>query len=234
MTQEKAEKGAAELLEDLKKRPDIPPGIEPVKVLKPRQFIETDPKTAVYVPFAPGSDFKPATAYVDAVKKIAKPGIDDDYLLLASVRMLSDIYKAKSVLDFKHYTHQGITDKMSEEQAGKQTADNLKTNQKTLETMVRNVDTAWTDPITPAFITPGDVFFTYDDATNVLPDDEHDSMLKNSVMVQQFVFSNGSEKDRKDYAAGKRFYVARYKDAETKDGKKGLAFDHVEVWRKKE
>jgi len=230
----KVAKGVAELLEELKKGPKIP-GVEPVKVLKQREFMELDPKVVLYVPFAPTSDFKPADAYIDDVRKIAKPGIEKDYLLLASVRKLSENYKSRTVFDFTSYIQDGMTEDIAkdEEKRNKKLQENVQKHNKTLENIVKNTDNAWTDPKTPAIVTPAFVFSTYDDATNVMPDDEDSMMFKNSTMLKQFVMQHGSMRDKENYLEGKCFYAARYKEVKDDKGKKGMAFDHVEIWQKK-
>ena len=224
-----------ETSEELKKNAPTLPGLELEKLIRSRKPMEPDHEVMLFVPFANSTDLKPADAYKDDVKAIAKKGIEEDYLLLASVRKLSETYKAATVVDLKHYTHEGLTEEIAKdkEKAEKHLKDNFEKHKKTLETIVKNTDAAWEDPDTPAFVTPPHAQAAYEDATYTIPD-EKGVLLQNSAILQQFIGLNGSRKDKMNYAEGSRFYAARYKQVKNEKGEEGLALDYVEVWKKKD
>jgi hypothetical protein len=97
-----------ELEEQLKQQAKAVEGLELEKIVAPRSYDHLVQDTLVFVPFAKDSDFSPAAPYKDAVKGIAKPGIADKYLLLASYVKLAEQYKSRAVLDFSRYTHAGV------------------------------------------------------------------------------------------------------------------------------
>lgn len=222
----------APTLDDLKKNAPNIDGVELVKVIKPRKQMNPDEKVAIFMPFTEQSDYQPAGAYKNAVKGFAKSGVDDEYLLLSSVRKLSEKYNSIAVVDLKAYTHNGLKEDMTDDQKKATVEDNLAKNKPVLETIVRNFDNAWAEPETPGIVTPPMVYDFYEDATHTLPD-EQGVMMQNSLMLQQFIIKNGSKRDAKNLIAGKQFYVARYKEVEH-EGKKALTVDYVEVWQKKQ
>jgi hypothetical protein len=224
-----------ETSEELKKKAPQLPGLELEKIIRQHKPMEPDPEVMLFVPFAAKTDLKPADTYKKDVEAIAKKGIDENYLLLASIRKLSEKYNAAAVADLKHYTHEGMTEEIAKdkEKAQKLLKENYEKHKKTLETIVKNTDAAWENPDTPAFVTPPHAQEAYEDATNTIPD-EKAVMLQNSAILQQFIAMNGSRKDKMLYAEGSRFYAARYKKVKNDKGEEGLALDYVEVWKKKD
>ncbi len=221
----------ADTIDDLKKKAPKVEGVELVKIIKPHKTLHPDEKVAIFLPFAQGSDYQPADAYKAAVKKMAGQGVDENFLLLASVRKLSEKYNSLVVADLKAYTHSGLTEEMTDDQRENKVRANLDSNKGTIETIVRNFDKAWAEPETPGIVTPDFAHAAYDDATHAIPDQEN-KMLQNALMLQNFIAMHGSNKDKKDYVSGKQFYVTRFKEVEHK-GKKAMTIDYVEVWQKK-
>jgi hypothetical protein len=221
----------ADTIDDLKKKAPNIDGVELVKIIKPRKPMNPDEKVTIFMPFTDKSDYQPADAYKTAVKGFARQGVDDKYLLLSSVRKLSEKYNSVAVVDLKEYTHGGLKEDMTDDQKRKTIENNFAKNKPVLETIVRNFDNAWAEPETPGVVTPPMAYDLYDDATHTIPD-EQGVMLQNSLMLQQFIIKNGSNRDKKNMVEGKQFYVMRYKEIEN-EGKKALTVDYVEVWQKK-
>lgn len=232
--------------EELKKLAQQMAGLDLEKIVSTRKFEQPDPQALLFVPFGPGSDYKPADKYKDACKKIVQPGVEDSYLLLASIRKLSEHYKTITTANFMPYLQDGLdkelakiteTDKkkaqaLAEKKMKEVLTGNLKKYEKNIGTAVKSLDAAWTEQVLPVTVTPPDVFAANPNIRNLLPDDGT-GMEQNGALAQ-FIDTYGDNQDKKYYNGGKRFYVARYKKAKTKDGKDALALDHVEVWKKKE
>jgi hypothetical protein len=218
-------------IDDIRRNAPVVDGIELVKILKPRKPLHPDEKVEIFLPITPQSDYQPADAYKDAVKRISKDGVDDNFLLFSSVRKLSEKYNSLVAADLKAYTHAGLTDQMTGDQVKNTVLANISGNKGALETIVRNFDNAWAEPDTPGFVTPGIAHEAYEDATHTLPDANND-LMKNALTLQKFVAGNGSIRDQKNLIEGKQFYVMRYKEVE-QDGQRGLTVDYVEVWQKK-
>jgi len=97
-----------ELEEQLKQQAKAVEGLELEKIVAPRSYEHLAKDTFVIIPFSKSSEFAPADVYKDAVKGIAKPGIADKYLLLASYAKLAEQHKSIAALDFTRYTNAGI------------------------------------------------------------------------------------------------------------------------------
>ncbi|MEM2916046.1 MAG: hypothetical protein QXT19_01690 [Candidatus Woesearchaeota archaeon] len=232
---ENIEEEAKKTSEELKRIAPTVKGLELEKIIKKRKPMEPNPEILIFVPFAEKTDLKPADAYKKYVEEIAKKGIDEKYLLLASIRKLSEKYNSATILDLKHYTHTGLTeDIIKDKEKTKEFLKNrFEENKETLEKIVKNADKAWEDPETPAVVTPPHAREAYEDATNTLPDDEG-TFLQKSGVLQRFIAENGSKKDQRHCIEGSRFYVAHYKKAKNDEGEERLVLDYVEVWKKKE
>jgi hypothetical protein len=232
--------------DELKKLAQQMAGLDLEKIVSTRTFVQPDPQALLFVPFGPQSDYKPADKYKEACRKIAQPGVEDNYLLLASIRKLSEHYKTITTTNFMPYLQDGIDkelakitekdEKKAEALAEKKMKDvlagNLKKYEKNIATAVKSLDAAWTEQVLPVTVTPPDVFVANPNIRNLQPDDGT-GMDQNGALAQ-FIDVYGDNQDKKHYNGGKRFYVARYKKAKTKDGKNTMALDHVEVWKKKE
>ncbi len=223
-------------------------GLKLERVVVKREPPKVDPRVSLYVPFSPESDYKPADAYKKGIEKFAKPGIDKDYLLLASVRKLSESknYNAATVVtDLVRYEHCGLQEQLQEhgdelrkldkkarqekveEIAEALSRHNLKNYRKNLETTVNNLNSAWAETRVPPRVTPPYKIDALEDAEN-LETDKEGRFRDYGEMVGSFVaeYSDFKTTDIRNFNAGNRIYVVRY----SKDGKD---IDAVEIWKKK-
>ncbi len=252
-----AEQTFWDLEEELKKNAPKAEGLELEKVIGQRTWDHLEQDIELFVPITPDSDFKPADQYKDAVKGITPAGVDEKYRLLASVAKLATARKSRAVIDLKHYTHAGIAQELEkhkgELEALKDNEEkyaeleqkiitqtviaNLKKNKDALTTILKNTDAAfahYTQKKGLAIATPGIALKLNDEAENLHPDMQ-EAFMQNAGVLGNYLKEIGTNRDLKNYAAGKRVYVAHYKTVKNEETEEeNKVIDYVEVWKKKE
>jgi hypothetical protein len=231
--------------------PDIP-GIDFERHILPREMPQLDPHTTIYCPFGQktlqGKFYTPADKHKNAVENIAKPGLIDDFLLMASVRKLSENYRAAVGIGFYPYLDEGVEEELirqhgkieAEQNKDKKTKliqdiqqkvnqANVKKYKTNIEGILKGVDHAFTQYRVPAFVTPPPLAGLYK-SRNLQPDP---GRFNDLGAIEHMVDKFGDNYDKENFADGTRIYVKRYVLVKTPEGKDARA-PIIEVWKKKE
>lgn len=162
----------------------------------------------------------------DAIAKVTQPLEEKLYAELKTLK--DDKEKEAKVKEYEP-----ALQKIRQDTAQKLMEENHEKYKQDIATAVKNADAAWAESKIPAVVTPPHNFLAHEDARYLLPD-EQSVFLQNAGVMQKFIDANGSRTDLKNYTAGKRFYVTKYKKVKNDKDEDVSVIDSIEVWKKKE